>query len=95
MSEADTQLGVLDYLALKSTSVGATTAGLQDRTWRLLSRRNARSAGHHMCIEGQFVGIEVKAEKGKLNSNQEIFKEQANGRENAMQLCATSRRYKL
>ena len=48
-----------------------------------------------MCIEGQFVGIEVKAEKGKLNSNQEIFKEQANGRENAMQLCATSRRYKL
>ena len=76
MSEADTQRAILDYLALKKRFCWRNNSGAFKTDRGGFYRMGTPGAPDIICvIEGQFVDIEVKDEKGKLNPNQVAFKE--------------------
>ena len=76
MSKADTQRAILDYLALKKHFCWRNNGGAFKTDRGGFYRVGTPGAPDIICvIEGQFVGIEVKDEKGKLNPNQVAFKE--------------------
>ena len=77
MKESQTQRAILDYLAHKKRFCWRNNSGAFKTDRGGFYRVGTPGSPDIICvIEGQFVGIEVKDEKGKLNHNQVAFKEQ-------------------
>lgn len=74
MSEADTQRAVLDYLALRKRFCWRNNSGAFKTEHGGFYRVGTPGAPDIICcIEGNFVGIEVKSATGTQNENQKEF----------------------
>lgn len=74
MSEADTQRAILDYLALKRIFHYRNNSGAFADKAGHFYRFGAVGSPDIVCVvDGQYIGIEVKAPKGKQSDNQREF----------------------
>jgi hypothetical protein len=77
MKEGDTQKQILDYLALKHVFHYRNNSGAFKRDDGHFYRFGAAGSPDIICvIKGQYVGIEVKAPKGKQSEHQKEFQRQ-------------------
>jgi hypothetical protein len=84
MKESYVQRQILDYLALKGIFHYRNNSGAFKRDDGHFYRFGALGSPDIICvIAGQYVGIEVKAPKGKQSEHQKVFQdalEQAGGK---------------
>jgi len=74
MKESDVQRQILDYLALKGIFHYRNNSGAFVDAQKHFYRFGALGSPDIICvIKGQFVGIEVKAPKGKQSEHQKEF----------------------
>lgn len=74
MKESDIQRQILDYLALKRIFHYRNNSGAFVDSNKHFYRFGALGSPDIICvINGQFVGIEVKAPKGKVSDHQKEF----------------------
>ena len=77
MKESGTQKAILDYLALRHIFHYRNNSGAFKRDDGHFYRFGATGSPDIVCvINGQYVGIEVKAPKGKQSENQKAFQEE-------------------
>ncbi len=74
MKEADIQAAILDYLRLRGRFFWRNNSGAF-KTERGGFYRVGMPGGPDLigCVDGKFVGMEVKTEKGRLSDAQEAF----------------------
>ncbi len=76
MKEGPTQKAILDYLALKRVFHYRNNSGGFTDANKHFYRFGATGSPDIICvIKGQFVGIEVKAPKGKQSEHQKKFEQ--------------------
>lgn len=84
MKEAEAQRAILDYLRLKGHFFWRNNTGAFRTSWErkdgsygenLMRFGTAGSPDIIGCVNGQFVGIEVKGPRGRLSPAQEAFRD--------------------
>lgn len=79
-TEKDTQRAILDYLALRGICHYRQNSGAYRTEHGGFVRFGSKGAPDIVCvIQGRYIGIEVKDIKGRLNENQQAFKESLEG----------------
>lgn len=74
MKEAEIQAAILDYLRLKGHFFWRNNSGAFKTERGGFYRVGTPGAPDIIgCVDGKFVGLEVKTAKGKLSDEQELF----------------------